>query len=126
MRHVATTLFILVGIINFLPVIGVLGAARLESLYGVTFASPDLLLLMRHRAVLFGIVGGFIIASAFRIQWRALATVAGLVSMMAYVVLALPLQTHGAAIQRVFWADVIAIALLICAYLISRKPDRIE
>jgi hypothetical protein len=121
MRHVVTALFLLAGIVNFLPVIGVLGEVRLESLYGIDVAGDDLLLLMRHRAVLFGILGGFMMLAAFRAHWRTTATVAGLISMVSYLVLALPLASHGAPIQKVFWMDVVAVVLLQAGFLLSRR-----
>jgi hypothetical protein len=120
MRYLATILFVLVGLVNFVPIVGVLGAAKLEAVYGVPITHEDLLLLLRHRSVLFGLLGGLLIFAAFRVQWRALATVAGLVSMGAYLMLAWPLAAHGAAIQKVFWADAIAVVLLVVGYLISR------
>lgn len=120
MRHVASALFLVVGLINFVPIVGVLGAAKLEAVYGVAIANDDLLLLLRHRSVLFGLLGGLLILAAFRVQWRALATVAGLVSMFAYLLLALPLVTHGDAVQKVFWADAIACVLLLAGYFLSR------
>jgi hypothetical protein len=121
MRHVVTALFLIAGIVNFLPVMGVLGEARLESLYGIDVAGDDLLLLMRHRAVLFGILGGFMMLAAFRVHWRTTATVAGLISMVSYLVLALPLAPHGAPIQKVFWIDVVAVVLLLAGFLLSRR-----
>jgi hypothetical protein len=124
MRHVVTTLFILAGLVNLLPVTGVLGAERLESLYGLPVAGDDLLLLLRHRAAMFGVVGGLIIFAAFRVHLRAAATVAGLVSMAAFMLLALPLSAHGEPLQRVFWADVIASALLVAGYGISVRRSR--
>ncbi len=126
MRHIATTLFILVGLTNLLPVTGVLGAERLEGLYGVALAGDDLLLMMRHRAVLLGLVGAFILVAAIRIQWRTAATIAGLVSMLSFILIAIPPQQHGAALQRVFWADVIACVLLLGGYWISRAIRRPE
>jgi hypothetical protein len=121
MRHLATTLFILVGLTNLFPVSGVLGAERLEGLYGVALADGDLLLMMRHRAVLLGLVGAFILFAAIRVQWRSAATVAGLVSMLSYILIAIPPQAHGPELQRVFWIDVIACVLLLGGYLISRR-----
>ena len=112
MKHVVTAIFMLVGLINFLPVLGVLGAAHLETLYGLPITNDDLLLLLRHRAALFGLLGAFIIASAFRDSWRNLAAAAGFASMLSFMLLALPLSEHGAALQRVFWIDVIACVLL--------------
>lgn len=83
MRHVATTLFLLVGLTNFVPLMGVLGATQLESLYDVSLAGEELLL-MRHRAVLLGLIGVFILIAAIRVHWRAIATLVGLASMMSY------------------------------------------
>ncbi len=120
MRHLATILFLLVGLVNFVPIVGVLGAAKLEAVYGVPITHDDLLLLLRHRSVLFGLLGGLLIFAAFKVQWRALATVAGLVSMTAYLALAWPIDGHGTAIQKVFWADAVAVVLLVAGYLISR------
>ncbi len=116
MKHVVTAIFVLVGLVNFLPVLGVLGAAKLESLYGLPFGNDDLLLLMRHRAALFGLLGGFIIVSAFRDEWRNLAAAAGFVSMSSFMLLALPLSSHGEALQRVFWIDAAACLLLAFAW----------
>lgn len=113
-------LFVLVGLINLYPVVGVVGPAMLESLYGLPIQGDDLVLLMRHRAVLFGLLGALLIAAAFRPALRPLAGVFGLVSMLAFVVLAFPPGGHGPAVQRVFWADVIAIPLLIVALWLSR------
>lgn len=120
MRHLATILFLFAGLVNFLPVVGLLGAAKLEALYGVPIADQGLLLLLRHRSVLFGLLGGLLIFAAFRIEWRALATVAGMVSMVTYLLLAWPPTAHGAAIQKVFWADAVAVVTLLAGYLISR------
>ena len=57
MRALASALFALAGLINVIPVTGALSAARLEVLYGLRFEDPSLVILMRHRAVLLGIVG---------------------------------------------------------------------
>jgi hypothetical protein len=121
MRHIATVIFIVVGIINLVPVVGVMGAERLESLYGTRIGDADLLLLMRHRAVLLGIVGSLIIGAAFRDRWRGVATVAGLVSMGSFVLLAIAPTAHGEALQRVFWIDVIACVLLGAGYWVARR-----
>jgi hypothetical protein len=54
----------------------VLSAARLEALYGVGLGEPNLLVLMRHRAVSFAIVGALLIAAAFRapLWWMCRST----------------------------------------------------
>ncbi len=60
MEYVFPTALVVAGIVNSIPATGALSAAQLERLYGLPFkaADPNTLLLMQHRAVLFGIVGG--------------------------------------------------------------------
>jgi hypothetical protein len=57
MRTVTTALILGAGVVNLLPAIGAFSAERLQSLYGVVIDDPNLGILMRHRAVLFAIVG---------------------------------------------------------------------
>ncbi len=61
MEHLCAASFALAGVINIIPVTGVLGAARLQALYGMPFSSGDLLLLMQHRAVMLGSIGGLLL-----------------------------------------------------------------
>ena len=59
-------MLIVVGVIHLLPLSGVLGGAQLFSLYGVPVDDPNLEILMRHRAVLFGLLGVFLVYAAFK------------------------------------------------------------
>lgn len=112
---------ILAGVINTLPLMGVLGAERLQALYAMPFEDANLRILMRHRAVLFGLLGGAMIAAAFIPHWRAPLAIAGLVSMVSFIVLAQLEGGGNAAIRRVVVADVIAIVPLLAALLWSQR-----
>lgn len=79
---------ILVGIINAYPMIASFAPAKLTSLYGITVIDPNMLVLLRHRAVLFGLLGIFLIVSAFHSALYTLATVQAIISMMSYVFIA--------------------------------------
>ena len=81
MGALVTTLYLVAALINLAPVSGVFGAARLEALYGLPFADPNLLVLMRHRAVLFGIVGVLLAVAAFVPGISTIAAVARLLSL---------------------------------------------
>jgi hypothetical protein len=115
MPHAIRALFVIVALVNLLPVSGLLGAARLEALYGLRLEGADLVLLMRHRAVLFGLVGTLLLVAAFRPVLRPVAAALGLVSMLSFVALAWPPGAQGLALQRVFWVDVVASLLLLAA-----------
>lgn len=100
------------GLLNLAAVVGVGSAARLASGYGVVIGSPDLEILLRHRAVLLGIVGALLIASAFHPPLRWAAIVGGLVSMISFVLVARGVGGHGSPIGRVAGADIAGAVLL--------------
>jgi len=107
----------LAGVINLLPLIGVLGQQQLQSLYSLPFDDASLRVLMRHRAVLFGLLGVALIVSAFVPGWRLPLALLGLASMVSFIVLAYLEGGGNAAIRRVVWADLIASLPLAAALL---------
>lgn len=101
------------GLVHLIPAIGVLSAQRLHALYGVSVQDSTVLLLLRHRALLFAILGALFIAAALQPAWRVPGAIAALVSMLAFVVLAQGFA-HPAAIGRVVRVDVLlSVALVI-------------
>ncbi len=116
MKILAAVILVFAGLINLVPVTGVLSAGQLERLYGLP-VQGDLAILMRHRAVLFGILGGFIVLSAFRPVLRPAACVTGLVSMLSFVALAFLANDYGPALHKVVVADLIASAGLLAVLL---------
>ena len=78
----------LAGLVHLLPVTGALSARRLHALYGVNADDAVVLLLLRHRALLFGVLGVAFIASAFVPSWRIGAGAVALFCMLSFVVLA--------------------------------------
>jgi len=119
MQTLATVLIVVVGLVNLLPVSGALSADRLEALYGLRLDEPNLLILMRHRAVLFGIVGGILIASALHVPLRPVGFAVGLVSMLSFVAVALLIGGYNAELRRVVVVDVVASVALVAAAVLS-------
>lgn len=116
MRHLVTACLLVVGVIHLLPLSGVLGAERLAALYGLqgrAFDDPNLAILMRHRAVLFGLLGGFLLLAAFRPDLQGIAFVAGFVSVLSFLWLAWAEGPHNAQVGRVVTADLVALACLV-------------
>jgi hypothetical protein len=116
MRHLISVGLIVAAVIHILPLSGVLGSDRLVSLYGVVFDDPNLEILLRHRAVLFGLLGLFLLVAAFRPSLQMAAFVVGFVSVVSFLLLAWSVGGYNAQIARVFWADVIALASLVMSF----------
>jgi hypothetical protein len=110
---VTTIALVAAGLIHVMPLAGVLGADKLAALYGIPIGGPDLAILMRHRAVLFGLVGALCFAGALHqpLQWAALLI--ALASVLAFLALAWGTGGYNAAIARVVTADVIALVFLV-------------
>jgi hypothetical protein len=120
MTKVANALIGLCVLVNLGPVVGVLGAERLRGLYGLAFEDPNLLVLMRHRALLFGVVGMLLVAALFRPELRLVAMVAGLFSMLSFVAIALLASELNPELRRVMWIDVVASVALAGAFILDR------
>jgi hypothetical protein len=124
MRHLVTAALVVVAIIHLLPLSGVLGSDRLATLYGISFNEPNLAILMRHRAVLFGLLGLFLLLAAFRPELQLLAFVAAFASVLSFLWLAWTTGSYNAQLGRVFAADIVALACLavgLAAYLLSGR-----
>lgn len=105
------------GVVHLLPVVGVLSARRLRALYGVNVDDAVTLLLLRHRALLFGILGAAFVAAAFVSAWRVGAGVVALFSMLSFVVLAKD-SASIPAIRRIVRIDLVLSAMLGVALLL--------
>ena len=113
MRYLISAMLIIVGVIHLLPLPGILGKARLETLYGLSFSDPNLSILMRHRAVLFGLLGLFLVLAAFQPQYQPVAFVAGFVSVISFLWLAWSVGAYNLQVGRVFRADLVALVCLV-------------
>jgi hypothetical protein len=112
MRFVVPAVLILVAMIHALPVMGVLGAPRLAQLYGIDASDPSLELLLRHRAVLFGLLAGFMVYAAFRPELRLAGLIAGVASVASFLILAQSAASLTEGVATVVRADWIALVLL--------------
>lgn len=118
MKLIVSLCLALVALLHALPALGVLGGERLQALYGVRLDGAGLELLMRHRAVLFGLLAALLAVSAWLPAWRGVGVAAGLVSVVSFLVLAWPMVQAGtlpAPLLTVFRWDLAAAALLLVA-----------
>ena len=115
LQFIVRSMLVVAGVIHILPLSGVLGAKHLERLYGVTFTDPNLIVMMRHRAILFALLGAFLLYAAFRPDLVSIAIVGGLISAATFIWLALAVGGYNGAIARIIIADAIAVVCLLIA-----------
>ncbi len=108
-------MLVVIGVIHLLPLTGVAGGERLSLLYGVDVSESNLSVLMRHRAVLFGLLGGYFVAAAFIADLRVSAYVMAFVSIASFFYLAWSAPELNSQVRRVVVADVVATVALVIA-----------
>ena len=113
MRYLITASLLVAGIIHLLPLSGVLGPDRLAALYCLPLNEPNLAILMRHRAVLFGLLGLFLVYAAFQPALQTLAFIAAFTSVLSFLWLAWSVGGYNPQLARVFVVDVVALAFLV-------------
>jgi hypothetical protein len=120
-KRFITGVLLATSLIHLLPLAGVVGAPALSRAYGVEIIDPTELVLLRHRAVLFGVVGvGFLVA-AFRREWQLTAIVVALVTTSTFVLLAAFTTGITEQLTRVAVVDAVAVVLLVVAGIIRLR-----
>jgi hypothetical protein len=126
LKYLVPASLIVVGVIHLIPVSGALGVGRLNSLYGISITDPDLSILMRHRAVLFGLLGLFCIYAAVKPPLQFIALTAGAVSVGSFLYLAYATGGYNDELRRVFVADLVAaifLAIGFAGYFVSKSGN---
>lgn len=120
--RIAAAALILAALIHLLPLPGLLGGAVLRELYGLPGLDPGSELLLRHRAVLFALLAGALLAGLRWPQWQTPAIVLTLLSDVAFALLAISAPELNAALRRVLIFDLLSIAALLLAWtLLARR-----
>jgi hypothetical protein len=112
MKYLSVAALLVAGLIHLLPVPGVLGVGALARLYGIAVTDPNTAILLQHRALLFGVLGVFMLCAVGLPSLRVAALTVGLVSAASFIGVALWVGGYNAAIGRVVIADVVASILL--------------
>ncbi len=126
MKYLLSAMLLVVGVIHVIPVTGVIGSDRLAALYGFAVDDPNLEIVMRHRAVLFALLGALLIGAAFNRAWQGLAIVAGFVSVTSFLAIAWQVGGYNEQIGRVFTADLVALACLVVATVVWFSEKKVE
>jgi hypothetical protein len=114
-ERIIAALMLVVAVIHLLPVIGFSGADKLTSLYGIEMSDGNLEILMRHRAILFGILGSFFVYAAFTPALQPLAFIAAFVSLASFFYLSLSVGDFSDSIRKIVIGDVVAAVCLLAS-----------
>jgi hypothetical protein len=110
-NKIILVLLLVVGIINFIPVFGIISSLKISQAYSINMASNDINILMRHRALLFGIIGGFIFYSIYRPKFQPAAMLMAAISMSGFLLI---LYLEGGYNDALFKVAIVDICGLVC------------
>ena len=119
MKIIVSSILFILAVIHLLPVVGVLGSDSLTRLYGITVSDSNTEILLRHRAVLFAIIGLFLLLSVFKSEYQPIAICIGLISVASFLLLTWSIEGLNSEISRVVKVDWVALVLLIVAGVIN-------
>jgi hypothetical protein len=113
MNWISIAALLIAAVIHFLPLAGITGATALEKLYGLPVQNTNLLIILQHRALLFGLLGALFVIAMFKNDMRIIAMLLGLVSTLGFILLAQQQGDYNAQILRVVKADVVVVIALL-------------
>ena len=112
------TLFV-AGLINLLPSMLAFLPDKISKSYGIEIPNANYELLLRHRATLFGIIGGLMIFSAIVKKYYDIATIAGLISMTSFILLYFLIDRGiSSELKKVMLIDILASLILLIGLVI--------
>jgi hypothetical protein len=115
--------FAAIALLHALPLSGVLGKSALERGYGLSLLSADVVILLQHRALLFGAIALGCVIAAWQASWRWPIACVALISMLGFIAITAP-QAHNAALNKVMWADLVGVVILSVTLALMAAPLR--
>ncbi len=117
MELIYRIILFIAGLINLLPSLLAFFPGKISKSYGVEIPNANYELLLRHRAILFGIIGGLMIFSAIFKKHYELATTVGLISMTSIILLYFLIDKGiNAELKKVMVVDIIATVILLIGF----------
>lgn len=111
-RWIVSGLLIAVGLLNVAPAFVFFAPQRSEALYGIALTDANMAVVMRHRAIMLGLLGAAMIYAAFRRDVVVPVVVAALVGKAAFLLLVYSIAGTGAELKSVAMFDLVAVACL--------------
>ena len=122
--YITRGLILVVAFSQIVPLVGVLGVDHLAGLYGLELENPNLEVLMRHRAVLFGILGFTIGYAAFDARYQPLAFAVSMLMLGSFLLLAASAAPLNESLRRLALLDsgvLVCWAFAVGSYVLDRR-----
>ena len=110
---------VLIGLLHTLPAISGLSANKLAALYKIDTNDRVLLVLLHHRAVLFGLLAAACYYSAFTQQYGLEVSIAAFIAMLSFVGIAAGVAHQSPAIKKIAIADAIGALVLTLGWVLN-------
>lgn len=121
MENIYRIALFLAGIINILPAFLAFIPDKISKSYGIELPNGNYELLLRHRAILFGIIGGLMIYSAIAKKYYTIATSVGLISMVSFILLFFLIgKDINSELKNIMIVDIVA-SFILCLGLLLFK-----
>ena len=108
------------GAINILPSILAFLPEKISNSYGIELPNVNFELLLRHRAVLFAIVGGLMVYSAVSKNFYSISVTVGLISMISFIILYFLMNGINPELEKVMKIDLIAVIVLLVGFILYK------
>lgn len=105
-------LLTILAAIHLLPALAAIAPTQLQKLYGVSPNDRDLIVLLQHRAVMLGVIGGLFAAAIFMLELRWPVLVGGALSMVAFLVIASQHRALGGALRKIALVDALGLPVV--------------
>ncbi len=110
---------LIAGVINLLPSFLAFLPNKISRSYGIEMPNKNIELLIRHRAILFGIIGGLMIYASLVKMYYDLATIVGLISMVSFILLYFKIGKEiNINLQRVMIIDIVGTIILCLGFIL--------
>ena len=118
-------ILVAIGVITASPVITAFNSIGITSLYNVDFKDDVVLLLVRHRQAMLGLLGAALVYGAFFYHLQMRVIISAVVSKLAFIGLCITTPDLTQGIQRVIYFDAGSIVLLLTAAVILRRSPSV-
>lgn len=100
-----------VALIHCAPLLGLAGGDSLRQAYGLSQLDASTELLLRHRALMFGLWGAGLLAAQQWASWRRPLLLATAISDLGFIALLLASPSAHPALQRIAYGDAVSLLL---------------